>query len=208
MGDRLPGTLGVSPWPTGPVSHLNSGATEFSLPFHPQTTWAHRDCSPGPLFSALLPTAHPDVAQLGVPAQPALAWARSEARPASSQGPWEQLAYSLGTRDTDFPGPLVMATAPPPKEWASPRDPELRPELGPHHKLAPQRLENLPAPGGPTSGGLPRCCDRTMRLISVSGWPLSWKHKRHQRAGSAPPDPQLRLLTPISGGKMAPTHPG
>ena len=53
-----------------------------------------------------------DVAQLGVPAQPALAWPRSETWPASSQGPWEQLAYSLGTRDTDFPGPLMMATAP------------------------------------------------------------------------------------------------
>lgn len=64
---------------------------------------------------------------MGVPAQLALAWARSETRPTSSQGPREQLAYSLCTRNTPFPGPLaLMATAPPPKEWLSARDPELQ----------------------------------------------------------------------------------
>lgn len=32
-----------------------------------------------------------------------------------------------------------------------------------------------------TSGALPRCCVSTMRLISVSGWLLSWRRKRGRR---------------------------
>lgn len=49
---------------------------------------------------------------------------------------------------------------------------------------------------GPTSGGLPRCWDRTTRLMSVSGWLLSWQQRG--RAGSASPGHWIGPLTPNS----------
>lgn len=115
MGTRRPGSPGVGPWSSGPVSHLNSRAPEFSFPPCPHTTWAHRDGSPGPLSSVVLPSDLPEVAQVGNLAQLALAWARSETRPASSHSPQEQPTYSLSTRNTNFIATLVlMATAPVP----------------------------------------------------------------------------------------------
>ena len=37
-----------------------------------------------------------------------------------------------------------------------------------------------------TSGGLPKCCDRTTKLIRVSGWPLSWKQEQSPDPSDVP----------------------
>lgn len=93
----------------------------------------------------------------------------------------------------------------PSKGMGSARDPHHRtpPTSGSHHG----GQKTSPAPGGPTSGGLPRCCDRTMRLIRVSGWPLSWKHGGHQaeqgqlpKASSSAPT-QAEECLPLSQGE-------
>lgn len=184
---RAPDCLGLAP----------NGAGPCIRPLHPQTRQAPQDGSPGPRFSVPLPAPDCEVTQAGShPGSPEPQCPENSQSsrqgggpgglpaPPTSQGQWQPHPL-MGSRFLPQPQ-ASLEVRPCGLELPGEPGPRWRPWPTPgwHHE-GRKTLRHLLGAGRPTSGGLPRCWDRTTRLISVSGWLLSWQQRG--RAGSASP---------------------